>query len=209
METELEMSRTITIISWTVQQTLRQANKGQYFTGVLMAGWRELISIPLLNGLARLLSAYGLHVFLELGPPDFLDDVENLDFALFAGLIVRNGTILANGERRDFFDMDKMRTTTKAFFSQACQRSFITLMWDTINDGADLSHAVLRRAHMWCRYHGAIPFFTSRSALTDLHDVRSFQEPLAAFQWLKDRRVMGVHDKYRVTRTVSLKTFSL
>ena len=202
MDTELDMSRTVYILSWIMQQTLRQPDKRRYFTGVLIAGWRERISTPLLNGLAKLLSAYGLDVYLEVGPPDFLDGIDKLDFRLLAGVIVRNGTIMPNGERRDFFEMDKMKTTTKAFVSQACQRPFITMMWDTINDDANISHAVVRRAHMWCKYHGAIPYFTTQRALINVQEIRSCEEPLAAFQWLKTRKVMTVHERYRGTRIV-------
>jgi hypothetical protein len=200
--TEVDLSRVVYIISKIIRQTLRQPHQRRYFTGVLVAGWRERIPTPLLNGLAKLLAAYGLDVYLEVGPPNFLDDIERLEINLFSGVIVRNGTIMHNGERRDFFDMDKMKTTTKTFVSQACQRPFLTMMWDTINDEADLSHAVVRRAHMWCNYHGAVPYFARRRALTTISDVRSCDEPLAAFQWLKNRRVMNVHEKYRTTRKV-------
>ena len=203
MDSELDMSRTVYVLSWTIRQTLRQPDQRRYFTGVLVAGWRGLISTPLLNGLAKLLSAYGLEVYLEIGTPEFLDGVEKLDLTLFAGMVVRNGTIKENGERRDFFDMDKMKTTTKLFVSQACQRPFVTMMWDTIENDAVLSHAVVRRAHMWCNYHGAIPYFTRQRALTHLSEIRSCEEPLAAFQWLKNRRVMDVHEKYRAARIVS------
>jgi hypothetical protein len=203
MDSELDMSRTVYVLSWTIRQTLRQPDQRRYFTGVLVAGWRGLISTPLLNGLAKLLSAYGLDVYLENGDPDFLDGVGRLDLTMFAGMVVRNGTIKSNGERRDFFDMDKMKTTTKSFVSQACQRSFVTMMWDTIEDDVALSHAVVRRAHMWCSYHGAIPYFTRQRALTRLSEIRSCEEPLAAFQWLKTRAVMDVHEKYRAARIVS------
>jgi hypothetical protein len=202
--TEIELSRVVYIISKVIMQNLRQTEQRRYFTGVLVAGWRERLSIPLFNGLMKLLAAYGLDVYLEVGPPEFLDGVEKLDLKSFSGVIVRSGTILSNGERRDYFGMDKMKTTTKAFVSQACQRPFLTMMWDTIDDEADLSHAVVRRAHMWCSYHGAVPYFTRRQALISIYDIRSCQEPLAAFQWLKTRRVMNVHDKYRSTRKVSV-----
>jgi hypothetical protein len=201
---EVDLSRVVYILSKIIRQTLRQPHQRRYFTGVVVAGWRERLSTPLLNGAARLLAAYGLDVYLEVGPPEFLDGVEKLDIGLFSGVIVRNGTIMTDGNRRDYFDMDKMKTTTKAFVSQACQRPFLTMMWDTIDDEVDLSHAVVRRAHMWCSYHGAIPYFTRHQALTSIFDVRSCEEPLAAFQWLKTRRVMNVHDKYRTTRTVSI-----
>jgi hypothetical protein len=201
--TEVDLSRVVYVISKIIRQTLRQPDQRRYFTGVVVSGWRERLSTPLLNGLARLLAAYGLDVYLEVGPPDFLDGVEKLDIGLFSGVVLRNGTILSNGERRDYFEMDKMKTTTKAFVSQACQRPFLTLMWDTIADEVDLSHAVVRRAHMWCSYHGAVPYFTRQHALTSIYDIRSCEEPLAAFQWLKTRRVMNVHEKYRSTRNVS------
>ena len=203
MDSELDMSRTVYLLSWTIRQTLRQPGKRRYFTGVLVAGWRGLVSTPLLNGLAKLLSAYGLEVHLEIGPPDFLDDIQILDLTLFAGMVVRNGTIKSNGERRDYFDMDKMKTTTKSFVSQACQRPFVTMMWDTIEDDVTLSHAVVRRAYMWCNYHGAIPYFTRQRALTHIAKVRTCEKPLAAFHWLKTRKVMEVHEKYRAARTVS------
>jgi hypothetical protein len=203
MDNELDMSRIVYIISWTIRQTLLQPDKIRYFTAVLIAGWRERISPPLFKGLVSLLSAHGLDVYLEVGAPDFLDGEEKLDINLFAGMIVRNGTVRSNGERRDFFGMDNMKSTTKSFVSQACQRPFVTMMWDTIDDDAHLTHAVVRRAHMWCNYHGAIPYLTRQRALTNILEIRSYAEPLAAFQWLKDRRVMDVHEKYRAARMVS------
>ncbi|CAN9375743.1 unnamed protein product [Alternaria alternata] len=139
---ELDMARAVYVLSWTIQRTLRQPDQRRYFTGVLVSGWRERIAVPLLNGLTKLLIAYGLDVYLEVEAPEFLDSIEKLDVGLFAGFVVRNGTIMLNGERRDFFDMDKMKTTTKSFVSQACQRPFLTMMWDTIEDDASLSHAV-------------------------------------------------------------------
>jgi hypothetical protein len=202
-DSELDMSRAVYVLSWTIRRTLRQPDQRRYFTGVLLCGWRERVSVPLLNGLTKLLIAYGLVVYLEVDAPEFLSGIEKLDVGLFAGFVVRNGTIKSNGERRDFFDMDKMKTTTKSFVSQACQRPFVTMMWDTIEDDAELSHAVVRRAHMWCNYHGAIPYFPRRRALTTIDAIVYCQEPLAAFQWLKQRSVMEVHEKYRAARAVS------
>ena len=205
-DTELDLSRAVHLVSSTVEQILRQPGQKRYFTGVLIAEWRDRIPIPLLHGLTKLLSAHGLDTYLEVGAPEFLDGVKKLDLTLFAGVVVRSGTIKSNGERRGFFEMDKMKTTTRSFVSQACQRPFITMMWDTVDDDAELSHAVLRRAHMWCSYHGAIRYFPRQRALTNIHDVSFCEEPLAAFQWLKTRKVMDIDDKYRNTRTVGLLT---
>lgn len=203
IDDEVDMLRAVYHVSKVIQQTLRQPDQRRYFTGVLLAGWRERLSTPLLEGLSKLFSAHGLDVFLEIGPPSFLDELKNFSLKQFAGVVVRNGTILQNGERRDFFDMDKMKGTTKAFVSESCMRPFTVMMWDTVETGADLSHAVTRRAHMWCSYHGAMFFVTRKAALTDMSLVEPSEEPLAAFQWLKNRKVMAVHEKFRTTRIVS------
>jgi hypothetical protein len=205
MDDEVNMFRVVYLVSKTIRQYLRLPDQRRYFTGVLIAGWRERVSIPLLNGIAKLCSSHGLDVFLEIGPPDYLDQIHQLNLQRFAGAVVRNGTILQNGERRDFFAMDKMKSTTKAFVSQSCLRPFTTLIWDTIDDDAELSHAVTRRAHMWCSYHGAIPYIVRQTALTNMSQVRYCEEPLAAFQWLKNRKVMSIHEKFRITRVVSLQ----
>jgi hypothetical protein len=203
IDNEIDMLKACYLFFKVIKQALRQPDQKRYFTGVLVAGWRERLSIPMLHALAKLCSASGLDVFLEIGPPDYLDEVEKLNLRLFAGVVVRNGTILQNGERRDFFAMDKMKSTTKAFVSESCMRPFSVMMWDTVDDDVDLSHAVARRAHMWCSYHGAVPFLARQGAMKDFSLVRSCEEPLAAFQWLKDRKVMAVHDKFRSTRVVS------
>lgn len=205
-DNEIDMLKAIHLVSILLDDSIRRPNRRRYCTGVLIAGWRERICTRMLNGLAKLFYAYGLDVYLEVTAPDFLNDMGKLNYKFLAGMVVRNGTIMENGERRDYFAMDKMKTTTKTFVSQACLRPFLTMMWDTIEDDADLSHAVTRRAHMWCSYHGAIPYFARRSALNDIAEVRSCEEPLAAFQWLKDRRVMNVHDRFRTTRAVSCVT---
>ena len=200
---ETDMLRAVYIVSKIAREALRQPDQARYFTGVLVAGWHERLSILMLNGIAKLLSAYGLDVFLEIGPPDYLTDVDKLNLKMFAGVVVRNGTILSTGERRDFFGMDKMKSTTKAFVSESCMRPFTVMMWDTVDDDVELSHAVARRAHMWCSYHGAVPFVTRQESLMDISQVHLCEEPLAAFQWLKDRKVMALHEKFRTTRTVS------
>ncbi|KAL1611983.1 hypothetical protein SLS60_000206 [Paraconiothyrium brasiliense] len=202
-DNEIDMLKAIHLVSLFLNDAIRRPDQRRYCNGVLVAGWRERTCIRMLNALAKLFRAYGLDVYLEVAAPEFLNNVGKLNFKLFAGMVVRNGTIMENGERRDYFAMDKMKSTTKAFVSQACLRPFLTMMWDTIDDDAELSHAVTRRAHMWCSYHGALPYFARRCALTDITEVRSCDEPLAAFQWLKDRRVMGVHERFRTTRLSS------
>lgn len=193
----------ISLVASVAREILRQPNQRRYFTGVLLSGWQGRLSTPLVKGLAKLLAAHALDVFLEIGPPDFLESCEKISLQEFAGVVLTNGTIMANGEHRDYFAMDKMKSTTKAFVSESCMRPFVVMVWDTVEDDAELSHAVARRAHMWCSYHGALLFIARQGALMDIYQSRSCDEPLAAFQWLKDRRVMEIHQKFRTTRTVS------
>ncbi|KAF2006600.1 glycosyltransferase family 4 protein [Amniculicola lignicola CBS 123094] len=200
---EVDMLRAIYLVSKLVREVLRPSKEKRIFTGLLIAGWRERISIPLLNGMAKLCTAQGIEVYLEIGPPAFLDDIERPDLNFFAGVVVRNGTILSTGERRDFFAMDKMKGTTKAFVSQSCLGPFTVMMWDTVDDGAEMSHAVARRAHMWCNYHGALLHITTHSALTKISEIHPCDEPLSGFQWLKNRKVMAVHERFRTTRLLS------
>lgn len=202
-KSEIDMLKAVHLVSLILNDSIRLPHQQRYCTGVLIAGWKEQLCIRMLNGLAKLFHAYGLDVYLEVTAPDFLNDVGKLNYKLFAGMTVRNGTIMRDGKRRDYFAMENMKTTTKTFVSQACLRPFLTMMWDTIDDDADVSHAVTRRAHMWCSYHGAIPYFARQCALRDISEVRSCEEPLAAFQWLKERRVMAVHDRFRTSRIVS------
>ncbi|KAF2808374.1 glycosyl transferase [Mytilinidion resinicola] len=168
-------------------------------TGILIAGWRTMDNA--VDLVAKLISSYGLEVYLEVGPPDFLEG-RSPNLSLFSGLVVKNATILLNGERRDYFEMSKMRSTTKAFVSESCRRPFLVMMWETIDDDARLSHAVLRRSYMWCGYHGALPWIGRTASITDASRYDSFMEPLAAFQWLKDRKVMAIHEVFRTNQNL-------
>ncbi|OCL10264.1 glycosyltransferase family 4 protein [Glonium stellatum] len=200
------MLRAVDIIASNIQHNFKKSWGYSPYTGILIAGWRSRLPAPFLNALSRLLTSIGLDVFLEIGPPDFLEGVERPDLQLFSGIVVRNGTILPNGERRDFFAMDKMKSTTKAFVSQSCLRSFTVMMWETVDDDVKLSHAVARRSHMWCGYHGALTWIGPAISLKDASKNRPYDEPLAAFQWLKDRRVMNIHEVFRSARVLNPKT---
>lgn len=193
---------TVNIIFEIIQQKLRRPNQRRYFTGVLVSEWREHISTPLLNGLAKLFSAHGLDVYIEVSSPNFLDGIEGLDLSVLAGSVVRNATLLMNGDRADFFEVDKLKSMIKAFASKACQRPPLILVWDVIEDNVNLSHAVVKRAHKWCRHQGVVFYLTRQRALTNVADIMFYGEPLASFQWLKDQRVMNVHEQFRTAEHV-------
>jgi hypothetical protein len=180
----------------------RRDGKPSLITGLVFAGWHNAMSTALLNALALYVCKLGLSSYLEIVPPHFLDGIRRPDFALFAGVIIRNGTILPNGEVRDYFQMDKMKTTVREFVSQSCLRQFTVMMWDTVDDRIEVSHAVVKRSYQWCSYHGALIWIGSDASISHAEANVPVTEPLAAFQWLKDQRVMKIHEIYRKNRLV-------
>jgi hypothetical protein len=186
---------------------LRRPGSGVSYTGIMLGGWYSLIQPELLSALAKHLSKLGLNIYLEIGPPHFMEGVIRPDFSNFAGVMLRNGTILPSGEVRDYFQMEKMRSSTKEFVSQSCLRTFTVMMWDTVDDRIEISHAVVKRSYQWCGYHGAILWIGSEASIhnTDAHF--SVEEPLAAFQWLKEQNVMKIHEGYRKNRHLTTKHF--
>ena len=186
-----------------VQGKFKLRGSNSNFTGILLAGWEKRISAAVLNEIIRFLTILGLGVYLEISPPNFLEDVDAPDFRLLAGVVVRNGTILPNGERRDFFQMEKMKSTVKEFVTQSCLRQFTVMMWETVEEGVTVSNAVAKRSFSWSSYYGALAWIGTKSALHDPALACACQEPLPAFQWLKEAEVMSVHDKFRSTSHVS------
>ncbi|KAF2401635.1 glycosyl transferase [Trichodelitschia bisporula] len=198
-----KMLRSLERILGAIDTLFRHPGAQRAFTGLLLAGWRNLPA-PVLNSLAKYLSELGFDVYLEVVPPHFLEDVKMPDLGLFAGMLIRNGTILPNGQARDFFQMEKLKSTTRAFVSQACLRPFTTMIWDTVDDRIEVSHAVVKRSYAWCGYHGALVWIGSEASVMSAEDNMPVLEPLAAFQWLKDQRVMKIHEAYRLNHQISL-----
>ncbi|EKD19488.1 hypothetical protein MBM_02725 [Drepanopeziza brunnea f. sp. 'multigermtubi' MB_m1] len=166
------------------------------FSGVLLAGW-EIFSSPVFHELCRVISASGLEIYVETSAPDFLPDGNVLSCSSIAGLIIRNGLVLPDGEKRDCFDMERLRTTVKSFVSQSCVRVFTVFVWETVDDGVILSNAVLKRTFAWCNFYSVVSWIGAKKALTDATAEAVEVEPLSAFAWLKERRVMELHDMWK------------
>lgn len=172
------------------------------FTGILLAGW-EIFPTPAFHELCSIISTFGLEIYVETSAPDFLADGTALACSSISGLIIRNGLVLPDGERRDCFDMEPLRTTVKSFVSQSCLRDFTVFVWETLDDNVVLSNAVLKRTFAWCNFYSVVSWIGSQSALTDatIDVVRA--EPLSAFAWLKEPRVMELHDMWKSKKAVS------
>lgn len=183
-------------------KTLDGSSNG--FTGILLAGW-EVFPVMATHELSSTLATHGLDVYLETSGPDFLKDHSTLNSESIAGLIMRNAFLRPNGERLDCFDMGNLRTTVKAFVSQACLRSFAVLAWETLDDGVSLSPAILKRTYALCSFYNVVPWIGSCKGVYHLSADIVYCQPLGAFDWLKQTRVMELHDTWRSLRNVSIR----
>ncbi|RKF78556.1 putative glycosyl group 1 family protein [Golovinomyces cichoracearum] len=175
-----------------------------YFAGICICNWVEVCPISFLKKFIYFLDSLGLLVYIEISSPDFLDEPQLIELEEVNGLIIRNGTIFPNGEQKDPFQMAQMRPTIKTFVSQSCSRSFMILLWETINDDAHPSNAVLRRCYQWSKFYNALPWITRKSALHIIGSTFTYKEPLGAFDWLKNKKVMEIHRKWRLNQSISI-----
>ncbi|KAH8802484.1 glycosyl transferase [Xylogone sp. PMI_703] len=171
------------------------------FTGVLLAGC-NVLPTPIFHELSTFFAGVGLEVYIETQCPEYLNDPLVLSTESISGLLVRNGLIKANGERQDYFDMEAFNPTVKSFMSQSCQRPFAVLAWETLDDEVVLSNAVLKRTFNWCNFHNVILWAAPEAAIFDASIRVACIEPLSAFDWLKEPRVMDLHEQWRNNKKV-------
>lgn len=179
----------------------RNLDGGNRFAGILLAGW-EVFPIPILHEFTKVLCAMGFDIYLEISAPSFLAEPTILNPNSITGVVIRNGLLHRTGERRDCFDMEVMRTAVKAFVSQSCLRSFTVLVWETLDDNIVLSNALLKRTFNWCNFYGGILWIGPQQALFDASIGEVPTEPLSAFDWLKEPRVIELHDLWKKKRNV-------
>ncbi|KAF7511371.1 hypothetical protein GJ744_004560 [Endocarpon pusillum] len=171
--------------------------KGTAFGGVLFAEWEGRFIPAVLRQLLILVNSLGLRIYLETSAPDFLQDGTVLQNEAVAGLVIKNASIMPNGEKRDYFEMTNLQKTVKAFVSESCLRDFVVMAWETIDDQAALANSVVKRSVQWCSFYSAITWIGPKAALTDAALNVPVVEPFGAFEWLKDDRVMKLHDVWR------------
>lgn len=177
------------------------------FNGVLLADLPATFPPAICNALIKYLKEIGLDVFLELSPPTFLTESQcreiNLD--LITGIVCRNGTILPNGDRRNFFQMAEVRSALRALAAHSSMRDSIVMMWEAIDDDKKLEHSVVKRSFIWCNFNSAISWIGPNAALRDAEIAAAktvVEEPLGAMMWLKGDDVMKAHDSWRLNNKV-------
>ncbi|KAE8151472.1 hypothetical protein BDV25DRAFT_171424 [Aspergillus avenaceus] len=196
----------------TVSQTLgtyfkRQQDVQSPFKGVLLADCYNHFQPVVLNELVKYINDLGLDVWLELAPPSYLDESQcrDLNMQRIRGFVYRNGTISSNGESCNYFQMTEMRTAMRGVASQKAMGSMTIAMWETIDDGVQLSHDAVHRSFKWCNYRSAMCWVTSQAALTDAAlavTTTINEEPLGALMWMKDNKVIEAHTAWKENKKV-------
>jgi hypothetical protein len=205
-----EVIRSLRIISQTLVASFKRPDDLRSpFTGILLAKWQKHFHPVVFNELVKHVNNIGLDVYLELSSPDFLTEEEcsGIDLSLTKGIICRNGSMLPNGDRRNYFQMAELRRAQRAAARQPHKRGSNFLIWETLDDDVEVSHAVVKRSFNWCRFNNALSWIGSRAALTNA-DLAAREtiagEPLGALMWLKEESVLKSHDAWRLNDTVRL-----
>jgi len=173
------------------------------YDGVLIANWDQTITPGIYNEILGFLNGINLNVYNEITAPRFMDSVNsNINVSQLAGMVFINGSILPNGERRDYFDLLCMRSALEIVTAQSCLREFAIVMCEIVDDDAQLTNAVVRRSSNWCSYYGAVTWIGKRSALTDATLSFPVNTPDSAFEWLKREKVMDLHEIWRLNAKV-------
>ncbi|KAL4971571.1 hypothetical protein BDW66DRAFT_155530 [Aspergillus desertorum] len=193
----------ISAIARVLKTCLKRPSDGQaLFNGILLANFAQHLRPAVLNSVVSTLNTLGLTVWLEVGPPSYLSEktCRAIDMARIRGIVYRNGTILPNGDWRDYFQMAEMRTVMRVVAAQKPIGESTLAMWETVDDGATLTHDVLHRSYKWYNYNSALSWIGPQSALTDaaLAAKRTVaHEPIGALMWMKDERTLAAHDLWR------------
>ena len=177
------------------------------FTGVLLADFPTYFQPPVVNELAQHLQDVGLDLWLELSHPKYLteDEARMIDMRHIRGLVYRNGTIRLDGDRQNYFQMRAMRAVMRAVASQRVAHNLALVMWETVDDAAELQYGVVTRTHSWCTYNSALCWIGHADALTDAEAAKTrtvAAKPLGSLMWLKDEANMKVHDLWRANDEV-------
>jgi glycosyltransferase involved in cell wall biosynthesis len=202
-ESSEEILRSVQATSQALFKSFKHPHQTQSpFTGVVLANWQAHFPPAVLNALADYIHTLRLTVYLELAPPEFLgkEQARSINMRLYDGIVCRNGTILPDGDRRDYFGMTPLRTAQRALAAQPCPRGSTVIMWETVKDDVELSHSVVKRHFNWCRFNSVISWIGPEAALTSDFAATAKTvagEPLGALMWLKDERTVKAHDIWR------------
>ncbi|KAL4804605.1 hypothetical protein BDV18DRAFT_153061 [Aspergillus unguis] len=185
----------------------RPGDAQSLFNAVLLADSHSYFQPVVLNEVVKLINHLGLDVWLEVAPPDYLPEstCREIDMTRIRGMVYRNGTILPTGDRRDYFQMERMRTVMRVVAAQKPMGESTVVMWETIDDEVELQHHVVHRSYKWCNYNSAMSWIGPQAALIDasVAVATTAHEPIAALTWMKDERTINAHDIWRQNEIIS------
>ncbi|KAJ5922453.1 hypothetical protein N7516_010156 [Penicillium verrucosum] len=185
-----------------IEELLASGFHDTSFSGVLLANWEDVLRPTARGKLIEAISSLGLAVYLESEPPHFLKDRKAVQSDAVAGLVIRNASIMPQGEKRDYFQMAELQSTIKAFVSESCMRDFVVMAWETVDDNVTVPNAIIRRSIQWCGFYSAITWIGPEAALHDADLNVTTLEPLPAFGWLKEAEMMKAHDIWRANLNI-------
>jgi hypothetical protein len=203
-----DVVKSLGIIVQTIIRSLKRPRDIQSrFTGVLLADWQGYFTPAVFNELLKFIVDVGLDINLEISPSTTPAECQppGVNMELVSGLVIRNGTILADGNIRNFFQATDMRVVMRAL-AQASRGRSIVMMLEAIDDDVQLEHAVLKRSFTLCSFSSSINWIGTKAALTnaDIAGAKTIkEEPLGALMWLKDDNIITLHNKWRLNDKVS------
>ncbi|KAL4914633.1 hypothetical protein BDW62DRAFT_204388 [Aspergillus aurantiobrunneus] len=204
-----EVIHAICALTTTLTTFLKRPGEAQSpFNGVLLADCHDLFQPVVLNEVVSFINRLGLDVWLEVFPPEYLPErtCREIDMACIRGMVYRNGTILPNGDRRNYFQMEKMRTVMRVVAAQKPIGESTLAMWETVDDDVELQHDVLHRSYKWCNYNSVMSWIGPQAALTDatIASARTvIHEPIGALMWMKNEKTLEAHDIWRNNSKIS------
>lgn len=205
-----EVIQALEVVSQTLRTHFKQSQDAQSpFNGVLLADFLAHFQPVVLNALVKYINQLGIDVWLELSPPAYMTEQQcrDIDMLPIRGFIYRNATISPDGSSRNYFQMTEMRTAMRAIASQKSMGGTTIAMWETIDNGVELSHDVIHRTFKWCNYRSARCWIAPRAALCDatVATARTItEEPLGALMWMKGNEVTEAHNVWRSNSKVRL-----
>jgi hypothetical protein len=204
-----EMAILISLLTQTIMAYFKKPGDPESrFTGVVIANWMAHFPPIVFNEIIKHLDSLGLNVYLEMSPPNFIpeDVCLALHMQLVRGIVCRNGSILPNGDRRNYFQMSEFRPAMEALVGQASMNDGFIMMWETHSDDVAMDHAIVKRSYTWGRFTSCICWIGPESALTNAEIAvrRSvIEEPLGALMWLKEEEIIKIQDTWRLNDRVS------
>jgi hypothetical protein len=78
--------------------------------------------------------------------------------------------------------MGNMRPAIRALAAEACMRDAVLMLWETLEDGAVLQHAVAKRSFIWSPYNSAVNWIGHKGALMDPEVAK--EEPFYQSHWV-------------------------